>query len=66
MSKILKGYKTWLGIALTLIGTLGIYENLGISQDQLAKLIESLAQFIGLAITIYGNYDSHKRLGDIK
>ncbi len=63
---MLQGYKTWIGIALTLLGTLGVYDKLGIAQDQVAKLIELASQFVGLAITIYGNYDSHKRLSELE
>jgi hypothetical protein len=57
---MLQGYKTWIGIVLTLLGFTGVYEY--VTQDQVAQLLDLASQIIGLGLFIYGNYDAHKRL----
>jgi hypothetical protein len=63
---MLEGYKAWIGIVLTVVGTFGVYEKLGISSEQATEIIETAFQFIGLLLTAYGNYDVHKRLKEAK
>ena len=53
---MLQGYKTWIGLALTLLGLTGVYKY--VTQDQIAQLLDLASQIIGLAVAIYGNYDA--------
>lgn len=57
---MLDGYKTWTGIALTVLGFLGAGEVVG--QENLANLINVLAQLVGIIVACYGNYMSHKKI----
>lgn len=62
---MLNGYKTYTGIAITILGTLGIAEKLG-GTAQLTSLVDGIAQVIGIVITMYGNWHAHKKIEDLK
>jgi len=53
----LRGYKTIIGIILTILGLFGYGEL--ISSDQVAQGIDLITQLVGLALTVYGNYKAH-------
>ena len=59
---MLQGYKTYIGLIITLLGVIGFYEKTGISSEQAGQILDSLFQIVGLLISAYGNYDVHKRL----
>lgn len=61
---MLQGYKTWIGLVLTLLGFTGVYKY--VTQDQVAHLLDLASQIIGLGLAIYGNYDAHKRLKELE
>ncbi|EKE25552.1 MAG: hypothetical protein ACD_5C00121G0002 [uncultured bacterium] len=61
-----QGYKTWIGLVLTVLGTAGVFEKTGVSQEEVSQIIDVLVQLSGLVITAYGNYDAHKRLKEIQ
>jgi cadmium resistance protein CadD (predicted permease) len=61
---MLQGYKTWIGLALTLLGFTGAYKY--VTQEQVAQMLALISQVIGLAIAVYGNYDAHRRLNELK
>ena len=62
---MLQGYKTWIGIVITLLGTLGVLENLGVTGEQVSNIADVVFQLIGLLVAAYGNYDAHKRLEEV-
>lgn len=61
---MLQGYKTWIGLILTLLGFTGMYKY--VTQDQVAQMLDLASQIIGLGIAIYGNYEVHKRLKELQ
>jgi len=64
MQKFLEGYKTWSGIILTIVGLIGLPS--WISEGQLSSLLESLFVILGILVSVYGNYKSHKQIGSLK
>ena len=58
----MQGYKTWIGLILTMLGVFGVFEKIGISKDQINQILDGAVQLVGLIVTAYGNYDAHKRL----
>ena len=48
----MEGIKTFIGILISLLGALGLGEI--ISQGEAGVLVDSFAQFLGLAIAVYG------------
>jgi hypothetical protein len=63
---MLQGYKTWIGLIMTILGTLGLFEKLGVSQDQVSKIIDAGMQLFGLVYAAYGNWDAHRRLKELQ
>lgn len=61
---MLQGYKTWIGLVLTLLGFTGVYKY--VTEEQVAQLLDLASQIIGLALAIYGNYEAHKRLKELE
>ena len=57
---MLNGYKTWLGIVITIVGMTGISKF--VTSYQLNEIVDLVAKLIGIGIAIYGNWDAHKRL----
>lgn len=49
---IMEGIKTFIGILIALLGALGLGEI--ISNDEAMVIVDSVAQFVGLAIAVYG------------
>lgn len=61
---MLDGYKTWIGLTLTVAGMLGIsYLFTGV---QLADLIDGVIKVAGVLLAIYGNYKSHQQIKTLK
>ena len=60
----MQGYKTWAGLVLTLLGTLGAFDALGVTQESVSQIIDVAVQLVGLLIAAYGNYDAHRRLAE--
>lgn len=48
----MEGIKTFVGILIALLGALGLGEI--ISNDEAMVIVDSVAQFVGLAIAVYG------------
>lgn len=57
---MLQGYKTWVGIAVMILGLSGLSKY--VTPEQWQIFSNSLIDLIGLAITAYGNWDAHRRL----
>lgn len=57
----LTGYRTWLGLAITIIGTFGLYEKLGLSKDDVSQIVDTAVTLAGLILAAYGNYQAHKK-----
>jgi len=63
MKTLLEGRKTWIGLVLIVLGFVGLPEIT--SEAQLNQLIELTSQLAGILIAIYGNYKSHKKIGEL-
>jgi hypothetical protein len=57
---MLQGYKTWLGLLITVIGVTGISKY--VTGDQIAQVADAAEKIVGIALAIYGNFQVHKRL----
>ena len=60
MIKFLEGKKTYIGLALALFGALG-GSNL-ISEGELAQLLDSIFEVVGILFAAYGRYVTKKEL----
>lgn len=54
----MKGYKTYTGIIISLLGFVGVAQMF--DTTELTKFIDSLLNLIGLAIAMYGRYMANK------
>ena len=64
MQTFLEGRKTWLGIILIVLGWLG-WGDL-ISSEQLGQVFDLTTQLIGIVMSVYGNYHSHKKIDSLE
>ncbi len=62
--EILQGYKTWIGLVMTILGFVGVFKF--VTQEQVAQLFDLIFQIAGLVVAIYGNHKSHQRIGELK
>jgi len=62
--KPLEGYRTLIGIGLTVLGLLG-YGDL-ISAEQVGDVINGLTTLVGIAYSIYGNIQAHRKIGALQ
>ncbi len=64
MQTFIEGKRTWIAIIMIAIG----YFNLGdiVSSEQLGTGFDLIMQFVGLCLAIYGNYQSHKKIGALE
>ena len=54
MSKFLSGKKTYLGLAVALIGVFGLAKY--ISPDEATAIINGVFEIVGIVFAIYGRY----------
>lgn len=60
---MLDGYKTWIGIAITVLGWLG-WGDL-INAGQLTDIFNLTTQLVGILVTVYGNYRAHQTIATL-
>lgn len=60
----MQGYKTWTGLIITVLGSLGIGNLFG--SENVAAIVDTTAQLVGLLIAAYGNYKAHKKIKELK
>lgn len=63
---MLQGYKTWIGLVITILGAIGVFAKLGLTEDEVAKIIDAIVQLAGLILVAYGNYKSHQKINELK
>jgi len=56
----MKGYKTWVGIIVAILGALGISDILG--AENIEGILNAILQVIGFALAMYGNYKAHQEI----
>ena len=61
---MLEGKKTWIGIAITVLGMVGL-GNL-FTASQASELIDAGLKIVGIITTGYGNYKAHKRIEELE
>lgn len=59
---MLNGYKTYIGIVVTVLGMVGA--GYLITADQLGQLIDLVLKIAGIIIAVYGNYKAHKQINN--
>ena len=62
--EILQGYKTWIGLVITILGMTGV-ANL-VTTDQMSQLADLILQIAGLVVAVYGNYKAHQKISDLE
>ena len=60
----MQGYKTWIGIIITIMGVFGL--GYLVTGDQLAQVVDSALKIFGILMTIYGNYKAHQEIKELK
>jgi hypothetical protein len=55
---MLNGYKTYIGIAIWVLGALGLGSL--ITEPELAKTVNSILEVIGTCVAVYGRYKATK------
>lgn len=61
---MLEGYKTWIGLAVTVLGMFGL--GYLVTGAQLADVVDAVLKIAGVAIAVYGNYQAHKKIAELK
>lgn len=56
---MLSGYKTYIGLAITLLGALGLGSL--ISEEEAGKAVNLIIELVGLGIAIYGRIKAVKK-----
>lgn len=61
---MLQGYRTYIGIVITILGMTGAAKI--VTTDQMSQLADLIIQIIGIAVTIYGSYKAHQKIKEIE
>lgn len=56
------GYKGWTGFAITLLGSFGVFEYMGVTQDEFSKFIDNIVQVVGFILAVWGYVDAKLRM----
>ena len=64
MQSFLDGKRTWIGLAVTIIGATGLSKY--IAPDQATALLDALFQVVGIAIAIIGNAKAQGKITELK
>lgn len=64
MQSFLDGKRTWIGLAVTIIGATGLSKY--VAPDQAAALFDALFQVVGIIIAIWGNQKAQKKIIELK
>jgi len=58
----MQGYRTYISIVLSLLGAFGVFEKTGVTQADVASVLDTaLALGSGMA-ALYYNYQNHKKM----
>mgnify|MGYP001500572772 CR=1 FL=1 len=58
----MQGYRTYVSILLTVAGSFGLFERIGVTQEDVAKVID-LVVVAGAGIAaLYLNWQNHKKM----
>jgi len=63
---MLQGYRTWIGLVLTILGAVGIFKKIGVTQEEVAQIVDAVIQLAGLVLAAYGNYKSHQKIKELE
>lgn len=63
---MLQGYKTWIGLVLTILGAVGIFGKIGITQEEVSQIIDVAMQLAGLVLASYGNFKAHQKIKELE
>lgn len=58
----MQGYKTYLTILLSLLGSFGVFEKLGVTRDEVAEVLDLGFAFGFGVVSLYLNYLNHKKM----
>lgn len=61
---MLNGYKTYIGLALTILGVCGL--GYLITPSQAGDLVDSVLKIVGIVLSVYGNYKAHQKIETLK
>ncbi len=59
---MLAGYRTYIAIVLTLLGSFGVFEQIGVSKEEVAKFIDDVLVVVAGATALYLNWENHKKI----
>ena len=58
---MLNGYKTYSGLAITLIGLAAQVFEVDMTPGEIEGIVEAIIGFVGIAIAVYGRWDKGRR-----
>lgn len=59
---MLKGYRTYLAIVLSLLGSFGAFEKLGVTQEDVAQTVDLGLTFVAGVVALYLNWKNHQEM----
>ena len=60
--QILQGYRTYTSIILMIIGWFGLFERLGVTREEVSKLIDDIMVVVFGVTAIYYNWKNHQKM----
>lgn len=61
---MLNGYKTYIGLVISILGFFGLGDL--VTADQLGHVIDLVLQLVGTLIAIYGNFKAHEKIDKLE
>lgn len=59
---MLTGYRVYIGLLLSVLGSFGVFEKAGVTQEEAAKAVDVLVTLIGFGVATYFNWVNHKKM----
>ena len=62
MTDTFVGLRTYIGIALSLLGAFGVFQRLGVNQDQFAQFLDQVIAVVGGGVALFFNWKNHQAM----
>ncbi len=62
MTETFTGLRVYTGIFLSLLGAFGVFQRLGVSQEQFAQFLDQVIAVIGGGVALYFNWKNHRAM----
>lgn len=58
----MQGYRTYVSILLTVAGSFGFFERVGVTQEEVSKVIDLVVVAVAGVAALYFNWKNHKQM----